>query len=101
MRKNNKIIFTGGNGRFCNVLKKIKSKYKIYFPTRSQLDITKIKKAENYIKKIRPKFLIHTAALSRPMKIHDKNIIKSIDTNIIGTSNLVKICSKLKIKLFL
>jgi dTDP-4-dehydrorhamnose reductase len=33
------------------------------------------------------------------MKIHDKNIFKSIDINIIGTANIVKICSKLKIKL--
>jgi len=98
-KKNIKIIFTGGSGRFGNILKKFKSKYKIFFPSRNQLDITKIKKAENYIKKIRPKFLIHAAALSRPMQIHDKDIIKSIDTNIIGTSNLVKICSKLKIKL--
>ena len=34
----------------------------------------------------------HLAGLSRPMSIHDKNICKSIDLNIIGTSNLVKIC---------
>ena len=33
------------------------------------------------------------------MSIHDKNIKKSIDLNIIGTSNLVKVCSELKIKL--
>ena len=33
------------------------------------------------------------------MQIHDKDIIKSIDTNIIGTCNLVIACSKLKIKL--
>ena len=98
-KKTVKIVFTGGNGRFGNVLKKIKTKYKVYFPSRNQLDITNFKKAENYIKKIKPKFLIHAAALSRPMEIHDKNIIKSIDTNIIGTSNIVKICSKLKIKL--
>ena len=30
---------------------------------------------------------------------HDKNIKKSISLNIIGTANLVKICSELKIKL--
>ena len=87
----------------CNQILKgideIKTKYKVYFPSRNQLDITNFKKAENYIKKIKPKFLIHAAALSRPMEIHDKNIIKSIDTNIIGTSNIVKVCSKLKIKL--
>jgi dTDP-4-dehydrorhamnose reductase len=33
------------------------------------------------------------------MKIHDNDISKSININIIGTSNIVKICSKLKIKL--
>ena len=33
------------------------------------------------------------------MKIHDTNIIKSIDLNIIGTSNIVKSCSKYNVKL--
>jgi len=33
------------------------------------------------------------------MNIHDNNISKSIDLNIIGTGNIFKICSKLKIKL--
>ena len=33
------------------------------------------------------------------MKIHEKDINKSIDLNIIGTSNIVKICNKYKIKL--
>ena len=97
--KNKKIIFTGGSGRFGSVLKKNKTKYKVFFPTKKQLDITNYKKSFNYIKKIKPKFLIHAAALSRPMSIHDKNINKSIDINIIGTCNIVKICSKFKIKL--
>ena len=33
------------------------------------------------------------------MNLHDKNIKKSIDLNIIGTANITKICSELKIKL--
>ena len=33
------------------------------------------------------------------MKIHDKDIAKSIDLNIIGTSNLVKEASKKNIKI--
>ena len=97
--KNNKIIFTGGSGRFGSILKKNKTKYKVFFPTKKQLDITNYKKSFNYIKKIKPKFIIHAAALSRPMGIHDKNINKSIDINIIGTCNIVKICSIFKIKL--
>ena len=32
--KNNKIIFTGGSGRFGSVLKKNKTKYKVFFPTK-------------------------------------------------------------------
>ena len=33
------------------------------------------------------------------MSIHDKDIIQSIDKNIIGTANITKICSELGIKL--
>ncbi len=43
--------------------------------------------------------MLHAAGLSRPMSIHDKKISKSIDLNIIGTANVVKICEKYKIKL--
>ena len=39
------------------------------------------------------------AGLSRPMRIHEKQISKSIDLNIIGTANLVSVCSELNIKL--
>ena len=42
---------------------------------------------------------MHLAGLSRPMKIHDTKINKSIDLNIIGTSNLVKACCENKIKI--
>jgi dTDP-4-dehydrorhamnose reductase len=39
------------------------------------------------------------AGLSRPMSIHDNDITKSIDLNIIGTANVVKACSLFKIKI--
>jgi len=99
IKKNNRIIFTGGSGKFGNVLKNVNTKYKVFFPSKNQLDITNYKKSENYIKKIKPSYLIHAAAMSRPMEIHKKKLNKSIDTNIIGTSNIVKICSKFNIKL--
>ena len=95
----NKIVVTGGNGRFAKTLKKIKNNYKIFYPTKSQLDITNYKKIKSYLKKNRPSVVIHLAGLSRPMKIHEKKISKSIILNIIGTSNLVRACSELKIKI--
>tara|TARA_B100001057_G_scaffold94867_1_gene91291 strand:+ start:213 stop:917 length:705 start_codon:yes stop_codon:yes gene_type:complete len=95
-----KIIFTGGSGRFGRVFKKFNlNKKNIYYPSSSIFDITNSKKMEKYIKKIKPKFIIHTAALSRPMQIHENKIEKSISTNIIGTSNIVNLCKKYKIKL--
>ena len=71
----------------------------INYPSKKELNILKISSIKNYIKKTKPKYLIHSAALSRPMSIHDKEISKSIDTNIIGTANIVKICAEFNIKL--
>ena len=94
-----KILITGGQGRFANILKQSKLKLNLIFPSKKQLNILDIKSIERYIKKHRPKYLIHCAALSRPMKIHDVDISKSIDLNIIGTANVVKICNQFNIKL--
>ena len=38
------------------------------------------------------------AGLSRPMKQHEDNIHRSIDLNIVGTANIVKVCSRMNIK---
>lgn len=97
MKKN--IVITGGNGRFGSVLKKINNKNNLLFPSKKKLNILKFNSLKNYLKIKRPKILIHLAGLSRPMDMHDRNINKSIDLNIIGTANIVKICSLLRIKL--
>jgi len=94
-----KIIITGGEGRFANTLKVSKLRLNLNFPSKKQLNILNISNIEKYFKKHKPKYLIHCAALSRPMDIHDKDISKSIDLNIIGTSNIVKACCKFNIKL--
>ena len=90
---------TGGSGRFAKIFQKIKNNYKIHYPNKNILNIKKINSIKKYVQKIKPDYLIHCAALSRPMDIHDKNIDESITTNIIGTSNIVKVCNKEKIKL--
>ena len=79
--------------------KKLKKKEKIFYPSKQVLNLKNITSIKKYIKKIRPDYLIHCAALSRPMDIHEKNIQESISTNIIGTSNIVKVCSQENVKL--
>mgnify|MGYP001264262807 CR=1 FL=1 len=94
-----KFIVTGGNGRFSNQLKKVNSSYKFIYRNKKQLNILSVKSILNNIKKFKPSCILHLAGLSRPMSIHDTNINKSIDLNIIVTCNLVKACSLKNIKI--
>lgn len=94
-----KIVITGGNGRFANKLKNTLKNPNYFFPSKKELNILNISSIKKYLIKKKAKYLIHCAALSRPMKIHDLEISKSIDINIIGTANVVKACKELNIKL--
>lgn len=98
MKKNNLIVVTGGSGRFGKVLQKKKFKNFI-FPNKAELNILNIISIEKYLRKIKPKTLIHLAGLSRPLSQHEKNIKKSISLNILGTCNLVMVCQKFNIKI--
>ncbi len=93
-----KILFTGGSGRFAQIFRSIKHKYRIEYPSKNKLNIENFNSIVRYLNKFKPDYFIHTAALSRPMEIHEKNISKSILTNIIGTSNIVRACSQKNIK---
>ena len=94
-----KIIVTGGEGRFAKELKKINTNYNFIFRDKKKLNILSIKSIRKNIKRFKPNIILHLAGLSRPMSIHEKKINKSIDLNIIGTSNLVKLCNENKIKI--
>ena len=94
-----KVLVTGGSGRFGSALRKIKTKYKIIYPTKKQLDILRIDNIRSFLKRKKPKIVIHMAGLSRPMDQHEKEISRSINLNIIGTSNLVIACSEMKVKI--
>ena len=99
LHSNKKIIVTGGNGRFGQVLKKENKRLNIFFPSKKIFNILNINSMKKYIRKIKPRYIIHCAGLSRPMDLHDKDINKSINLNIIGTANVVNVCNEFNIKL--
>ena len=94
-----KILVTGGDGRFAKVLSKYNRKLNLYFASKKECNILNNSSIDKIIKKVKPKIIFHCAGLSRPMSMHEKNIEKSIDANIIGTANIVKACKRKKIKL--
>jgi dTDP-4-dehydrorhamnose reductase len=94
-----KILITGGESRFATSLKKVLFGKNIFYMKKNDFNILKYQSLQRVIYKIKPKIIIHLAALSRPTVIHEENINKSIDINIIGTANIVKLCATNNIKL--
>ena len=92
------IIITGGAGKFAKSFKKFQKSIKYY----SQVNMSSIyiifTKHFKYLNKTKPNYLIHNAALSRPMSLHEKDISQSIK-NIIGTCNVVMECARLNLKI--
>ena len=94
-----KILVTGSDSRFGKILKKCKTKKKFIFCNKKELNILSPLSIKKNLIKYKPKYILHLAGLSRPMAIHEKDILKSIDLNIVGTANVVKEASKLGIKM--
>ena len=94
-----KILITGKNSRFCKYLKNDLKKYNTIFTSKEMFDVCNYNKMKNFLKNKKIKYLIHVAGLSRPMNIHEKKIDLSINLNIIGTANIVKLCNEFNIKL--
>ena len=90
------ILVTGGESRFASELRKFKTNFKIIFCKKKDLNICSIKSIQKNLEKYKPDFVFHLAGLSRPMKKHELDIVKSIELNIIGTCNIVNQCAKKK-----
>ncbi len=97
LKKN--ILITGKTSRFCKFLKHYLYKFNTIYTDKKEFNFNNLRQMSDFIKNKKIHYLIHIAGLSRPMDIHDKNIILSIDSNIIGTANIVKLCKLNNIKL--
>lgn len=86
--KYKKILLTGGSGKLGHAI--IKSGYfpEIILPPHKILDITKPKNIEKFLAKNDFGAIIHCAALAR-MAECEKDPVKAVNINIIGTCNLV------------
>ena len=88
-----KILFTGGDGHLNSKFKELNDS-EFIFLNKQELDITNPKSIQEVFESHDFDYVIHSAALTRPMSLHDEKPELSIDVNIIGTANIVKECIK-------
>jgi len=96
MVEENKILFTGGGGLLGTEMKKILPN--LHFPNRNEFDVYNYPQMQEYLQNKNIDLLIHAAAFTSPPRI-DKNPIEAINSNIIGTANIVRGCLENNIKL--
>lgn len=91
-----KILITGGNGEFCKHLVQQGKDSTFLTPTKEEADVRHYWNLDKYFYNHQKEFdyVIHSAAITRPMVIHEDNPKLSIETNIVGTSNVVLMCER-------
>ena len=87
-----KALLTGGSGTLGTELRKLSNdSLQFYSPSSSEFNILNQEQIEKRFRKIDFDLVIHCAALTNVTEI-EKNPIKAIEVNIIGTINILREC---------
>jgi len=98
------MILVTGRGKLAQELVKLSSDdLTIVSLSKREMDVTDEYMVSDIIKKYMmkpdyPSHIVHTAALTKPMDVNERNPILSLSTNIVGTANVASICHKYGIK---
>lgn len=92
-----KILFTGGSGLLGRAIQAILPEAD--FPSSQDFDVTNLTQMEKYLQRRELKILGHLAAFTAVAKC-EEDPLPALETNIIGTANIVKLCQKFGLKLF-
>jgi len=91
-----KMLFTGGSGLLGGEIKQLLPDS--FYPPTSEFDVTDFVQMQKFIEDKDIALIVHAAAFISPPLI-DKNPQKAIEVNIIGTSNIVRLCMQHNIRL--
>jgi len=83
------ILFTGGNGLFGSEFKKIRPD--IQYTDYEDFNVTDYEQMEAYLRGKSYDVILHAAAFTSPPQI-DKDPLKALQVNIVGTANVVRLC---------
>lgn len=68
------------------------------YPSSDKFDVTNLEQMEEFLERGNYEIIIHAAAFTSPPQV-DENPVTALDVNVIGTSNIVKLCIKHSLKL--
>ncbi len=89
-------IVTGGSGLLGSELRKIAPD--LLYPSSKELDVTNYSQMEQYTQAQQFEQILHAAAFTSPPLV-DKDPVKALEANIIGTANVVRLCARLGARL--
>jgi dTDP-4-dehydrorhamnose reductase len=90
------VIFTGGSGLLGSQFRKIAPQF--LYPSAEDFNVTNYPQMEQYAQANGCAQVIHAAAFTSPPAV-DKDPVKALEVNIIGTANVVKLCIKFRSRL--
>ncbi|MBN2137850.1 MAG: sugar nucleotide-binding protein [Sedimentisphaerales bacterium] len=96
MADKSRIIFTGGSGLLGSEFRKIRPD--IDYPWWEDFNVTNLGQMRDYVKSHGCGMIVHAGAFTSPPAI-DKDPLEAIEVNIIGTSNVVKLCMEFDLRL--
>jgi GDP-L-fucose synthase len=91
-----RILVTGGSGMVGKNLIQIipKNKHNILAPSKNELDLRDYKKVINYLKKKKPKIIIHLASLVGGIQANINNPVEFLQENLLINLNIIKAANK-------
>lgn len=96
MSNKSRIIFTGGSGLLGSEFRKMRPD--INYPSSKDFNVTNYEQMKKYVESNGCDLIIHAAAFTSPPLI-EKDPLKALEVNIVGTSNVVKLCMEFGIRL--
>ena len=96
MTNKSQAIFTGGSGLLGSEFRRILPD--VNYPSSKEFNVTKYNQMKKYLESNGCELIIHAAAFTSPPLI-DKDPLKALETNIVGTSNVVKLCMEFDARL--
>ncbi len=90
------ILFTGGSGLLGTEFRSLLPD--ALYPSSAEFNVTDYGQMEAYLRGRDIRLLIHAAAFTSPPRI-DQDPLRALESNIMGTANVVKLCMTNKIRL--